>query len=337
MKRLLLLLLPFLLISCADSSSYEPYYYSGAALGTSYNLTIHGKKEKLRHSSLDSLFRKVNQSMSTYQADSDISRINEGDTTVKVDNMFREVFTISQEVYQETGGAFDPTVGVLVDAWGFGPGKAIKMDSTIVDSLKTYVGFDKVQLLKNGSIRKASPGLRFDFNAVAKGYTIDRIAVLLESLGYQNFLLELGGEVVARGKNMLKEKPWMVGVDDPEVEQGRELIAVLSLHDEALASSGNYRKFRVDPDTGEHFVHTVDPRTGYTRNSNILASTVIASQCAVADAYATAFMAMDLDASRKLLAQSQDLEAYIIYVDEGGETAEFMTPGFKSRVSGPRE
>ncbi len=337
MKQLTLVAAFLLLLACQGKSAHEAYYFRGPALGTSYSITLHGMENRFEQAALDSLFHAVNTSMSTYQKDSDISRINAGDSTIRVDAMFREVFEISEEVFSRTQGAFDPTVGVLVDAWGFGPGQAMALDSTRVDSLMTYVGFDKVALGPDGQVRVDTPGLRFDFNAVAKGYAIDRIAVLMDSLGYEDYLLELGGEIVAKGRNRIKDKPWVVGVDDPQAEETRELKVVLALYDEALASSGNYRKFREDPETGERYVHTVDPRTGFTKNSNILGATVIAKRCAVADAYATAFMAMELDASMALLEKTSGLEAYIIYLDENGETREFMTPGFRERVSGPRE
>lgn len=304
----------------------------GGALGTSYSITYLSPETLDYQKEIDSVFEVVNQSMSTYWPDSDISRINQGDTTVRVDAMFREVFNLSKEVYQKTNGYFDPTVGVLVDAWGFGPGKAMALDSASVDSLLEYVGFDKVQLSPEGKIKKQHPGIRFDFNAIAKGYAIDRLAIMLDNKGIKNYLVEVGGEIVATGENKLKDKSWVLGIDDPQVEEGRRLKATLTLKDRALASSGNYRKFRVDSLTGERYVHTIDPITGFTKNSKVLSASVIAPTCAEADAFATAFMAMDLKASKALLKQEKQLEAYLIYLDDQQQVQEYMTEGFQKRM-----
>jgi thiamine biosynthesis lipoprotein len=246
--------------------------------------------------------------------------------------MFKDVFLLSKEINSLTNGYFDPTVGVLVNAWGFGPGQELVMDSIKVDSLLEYVGFNKVSLTPTNRIRKLNPAIYFDFNAVAKGYAIDRLAVLLDQKGIQDYLVEVGGEVVAKGENRIKEKQWTVGIEDPQEENSRDLKTVIQLKDRALASSGNYRKFRVDEVTGKRYVHTIDPKTGYTKNSNVLGASVLANTCAKADAYATAFMAMDLDESIKLLVQQKEIEAYIIYVDTDGKIKEFITDGFKRLV-----
>jgi thiamine biosynthesis lipoprotein len=249
---------------------------------------------------------------------------------VAVDAQFREVFEASGLIYRRTGGYFDPTVGVLVDAWGFGPGPALEMDSLRADSLLQYVGFDKVRLTPDHRVVKQRHGIRLDFNAIAKGYAIDRLAAMLEKQGIRDYLVEVGGELRARGGNLDKGQDWRVGIDDPQVEQGRAIKRIIALADRSMASSGNYRKFRIDSVTGQKYVHTVDPHTGFTRNANILAATVLAPTCMVADGYATAFMAMDLEASRQLLSESPELEGYLIYLDGDGETREFMTPGFEA-------
>ena len=329
MNKTLYILFVLCFVACkGDKHGWVRNENVGAALGTSYSLIYLSKTEIDLQTEIDSVFRAINKSMSTYLSDSDISKINKGDTTLIVDEMFQEVFRISKEVNQKTNGYFDPTVGPLVDAWGFGPGEQIAMDSTIIDSLLGLVGIEKVQITEKGTIRKSDPNISLDFNAVAKGYAIDRLALLMEKKGIQNFLLEVGGELVAKGENRINEKPWVVGIDDPEMEVHRELKKLVYLKNRALASSGNYRKFRVDEQTGKRYVHTVDPKTGFTKNGNTLAATVLAKSCAEADAYATAFMVMDLDQSLKLLSKDRTLDGYIIYVDGNGETQEFMTDGF---------
>ncbi|ASV31207.1 FAD:protein FMN transferase [Maribacter cobaltidurans] len=302
----------------------------GEALGTTFNIIYFANEELNFQKEIDSVFTSVNYSLSTYIPDSDISRINRGDSLLVVDKMFREVFELSREVHKDTRGYFDPTVGVLVNAWGFGPGNQVSMDSTSVDSLLNYVGFNKVSITPENRIVKDNPNIYFDFNAIAKGYAIDRLALMLDRKGIANYLVEVGGEVVAKGINLEKEKPWVVGIDDPQVVTGRKLKLLINLTDRALASSGNYRKFRIDSVTGKKYVHTVDPITGYTKNSNTLGVTILATNCATADAYATAFMAMDLPEAFKVINSNKNLEAYIIYLDEKGVAKEFLTKGFKS-------
>lgn len=331
MKQTVAFLALFLCLGCS-SRPWVKNQNKGTALGTTFAITYIAGESLDYQRELDSLFQAVNRSMSTYMPDSDISRINRGDSTLAVDEMFREVFAISDGVHSATKGHFDPTVGVLADAWGFGPGTQLELDSLKVDSLLDYVGWEKVRLRPDHTIAKADPAIRFDFNAVAKGYTVDRIGALLDAKGIENYLVELGGEILAKGSNLLSGKPWTVGIDDPQAQQGRELKRIVLLEDRAMATSGNYRKFRLDPVSGEKYVHTLDPLSGYTKNSNVLAVSVLAGTCALADAYATAIMAMDLEDSKVLLKAHGELEAYIIFLDREGRTQEYMTPGFEARI-----
>lgn len=329
------LLVPFLsilLLSCQQQDQWIKNTNTGEALGTSYSIIYLAKDSLDLKQGIDSVFRVVNASMSTYIPTSDISRINLGDTTVVVDAMFREVMAISTEVHKETNGYFDPTVGILVNAWGFGPGAETSMDSAMVETLRTFVGLDKIKVTEDFRIKKEAAEIQIDFNAIAKGYAIDRLAAFLDGRDLKNYLVEVGGEIVAKGENKIKSQQWVVGIDDPQVTLGRQLKITLNLKDEALASSGNYRKFRIDSTTGQKYVHTIDPKTGFTKNSNVLAASVISPSCAVSDAYATAFMAMDLEASMALLNSKEQLEGYLIYLDPEGKVTEFMTPGFSEKV-----
>ena len=321
------------LISCKmDPEQVIKNSNVGGALGTSYSIIYLSDKELDYQREIDSVFSAMNQSLSTYIPTSDISEINRGNTDITVDHMFREVFDLSKEIHSKTDGYFDPTVGALVNAWGFGPGKKVLMDSTKVDSIMGFVGLDKVQLNENNKIVKEQSNIYIDFNAIAKGYAIDRLAKMMDEKGIDDYLLEVGGELVAKGINKIKQKPWVVGIDDPQVEEGRRLKILIELQDKALASSGNYRKFRIDSITGKKYVHTIDPKTGYTKNANTLGVTVLANSCAVADAYATAFMAMDFNKTMDFLSYQKELEAYVIYLDKDGQTKEFMTEGFKKVV-----
>ena len=320
-------------LNCVPDKDLIRNVAAGPALGTSYSIIYLTPEPLDLQAEIDSVFAVVNNSMSTYLPESDISKINIGDTTVVVDHMFQEVFDLSKQVHNSTDGYFDPTVGVLVDAWGFGPGQQIELDSSRIDSLLKYVGFDKVQITSDNRIVKDSPEIRFDFNAVAKGYAIDLLGRLLDQRNLDNYLIEVGGELLAKGENRQKNKRWVVGIDDPQVTEGRRLMRTIFLKDRAMASSGNYRKFRIDSITGEKYVHTIDPKTGYTKNSKVLATSVIAESCASADAYATAFMAMELEASQDILAREDDLEGYIIFLDDKGETQEYMTEGFTNLLT----
>ena len=334
MLRTVILLVAILIMGCRQQTSdLIRNTNSGPALGTSYNIIYLTSGELDLQPEINAVFDAVNKSMSTYIPTSDISRINDGDTTVIVDQMFREVFESSKEVFLSTNGYFDPTVGILVNAWGFGPGKQIALDQRAVDSLLLYVGLDKVTITDSNHFKKQFPEIQIDFNAIAKGYTLDRLALLMDENEIDNYLIELGGEVVTKGENKLRGKLWNVGIEDPQQPGPQALKLVISLKNRALASSGNYRKFRVDSISGEKYVHTIDPKSGFTKNSKILGANVLAGKCAIADAYATAFMAMELDSSIGLLKKHKELDAYIIYLGENGETLEYMTPGFKSLLS----
>ena len=327
---LLILFLGLFLIGCNPN---KPKIFKnqnvGPALGTSYNIIYLSHQELDYQKEIDSVFAAVNKSMSTYIQGSDISKINQGDSTLVVDHMFQDVFRLSKEVYEETESHFDPTVGVLVDAWGFGPGKQIALDSTRVDSLMYYVGFDKVSLTAEKTIHKENPKIKFDFNAIAKGYAIDRLAVLMNQKGIQNYLIEVGGEVVAKGQNIRSKRPWGVQIQDPQAERAKSAIR---LNDKAMASSGNYRKFRIDSITGKKYVHTIDPKTGYTKNAQTLSANVIANTCAEADAYATAFMVMPLEDVIEFVNSKNTVEVYIIFLDTASNTKEYMSEGFKNVV-----
>lgn len=304
----------------------------GAALGTSYSIIYIADSELDFQKEIDSVFEVVNKSLSTYIFNSDISKINDGDSTLVVDEMFKEVFELSKEIHQATDGYFDPTVGTLVDAWGFGPGKQIELDSARVDSLLRYVGFNKVGLEANGTIKKQHPEIKFDFNAIAKGYAIDVLAIMLDEKGISDYLIEVGGEVVGKGMNKIKDKDWVIGIDDPEVAFRGTPKKLINLNDRAMASSGNYIKFRLNEETGEKYVHTINPKTGYTRNSSTLAATVLAENCAKADGFATAFMAMDLKDVNNLMNSLERIDVYIIYSDQNGTIQEYMTEGFKDVI-----
>ena len=324
----------FVLISCDSGPSEE--LVVGEALGTTYSIKYYSEEDVNLEVALDSIFERVNQSMSTYHENSDISRINRGDSSVVVDSLFREVFELSEQVYAETSGYFDPTVGNLVNFYGFGPERMeIEIDSTTVDSLMNFVGLEKIIVSGENLVQKQSPQIYLDFNAIAKGYAVDLVGHYLTSQGVDNFLIEIGGELLASGKNLEKDDFWVVGIDDPAAAEGvRELKAAVELRNRAMATSGNYRKNRLDPETGQMFVHTINPLTGHAEKSDILSASVLAQNCALADAYATAFMAMGLEKAKEVLDDLEKVDVYLIYATKDGEIGTYRSHGFEEGLVG---
>ncbi len=327
-------LLSFLLLySCINKEPVQTLKTEqGFALGTTYLIKYEVKNDSIDLlENIDKIFSEVNQSMSTYLPTSDISKINKGDSTIVVDENFKEVFLKAREVWENSNQKFDPTVGALVNAWGFGPEITIKkMDKKQVDSILQFTGFSKVNLTDKGNIIKTHPSVYLDFNALAKGYTIDLIGRMFDKEGVKNYLIELGGEILTKGANTKTVKNWVVAIDHPLQNEGeRIMIQKVKLENKAMATSGNYRKFRVDQKTGEHYVHTINPQTGYPQKSNVLSVSVIADSCMEADAYATAFMVMSLEEAKEFLVKTNFLDAYIISTDKDGNLEEFKTKGFQ--------
>ncbi|MCH4821707.1 FAD:protein FMN transferase [Gramella lutea] len=335
MKRTLILIVSVItLLSCNKETEVKKHEYYGEALGTTYSVQYFADEELQFKKAMDSIIDEINSSMSTYITKSDISKINRGDSSVVVDEHFKKVFNASDKIFGESDGFFDPTVGVLVNAYGFGPGESLKqIDSIQLDSLKNLVGFDKIRIEEDNSIQKEHSAIYLDFNAIAKGYTIDVVAEYLDSKGINNYLIELGGELRAKGNNLENEASWLVGVDDPN-HQGskRKLYAKVKLINAAMATSGNYRKYRTDSISGQKFVHTINPKTGEAERSNILSASVIAENCMLADGYATAFMAMGLDKTKAMLERINGVEAYIMYSKEDGGMEIFSTSGFEKNL-----
>ncbi len=304
---------------------------AGFTQGTSYHITYESRGGEDYKKAMDSLLADFDRSLSTYDSNSIISRFNRNDPTVVADKKFTDVFNKSREVFMKTDGAFDITVGPIVDALGFGSGRKLNVDSTVIDSLRQYVGMEKVEL-KEGRLIKKNSAVRLDVNALAQGYSVDVAVDFLEHRKIRNYLVEIGGEVRANGKNEQGDY-WKVGIDKPiegRLVPGTELQTIIRLNDKALATSGNYRKFYVK--NGIKYVHTINPKTGYPVISNLLSATVISNDCMTADAYATAFMVIGVDRSIKFLAENRNLEGYLIYADEKGNFRIYFTPGLKKYI-----
>ena len=253
--------------------------------------------------------------------------INEN-TDLTADSLFTEVFLLAKQISQETHGAFDITVAPLVNAWGFGFKNAAQVDSIMIDSLHQFVGIAEVELI-DGKVVKIDPRLMLDCSAIAKGYGVDCVARLLDSKGIRNYMINIGGELVMKGENP-KMETWSIGVNKPiddSLSVNQEIQAVLKLTNVGLATSGNYRNFYYKG--GKKYAHTIDPRTGYPIQHNILSATVVAPDCATADAYATSFMVLGLDSAKQICNAHPELDAYFIYTTDKGNTEIYYTTGMK--------
>lgn len=307
-----------------------PYHHdTGFIFGTIYNVTY--QNDKNLKAEIEAELKKVDNSLSAFNEKSIISRINRNED-VEVNDMFAHVFTLAEDISKETGGAFDITVAPLVNAWGFGFKNDIKPTKHSIDSLMQLTGHEKVKL-SGKKIVKADKRIMLDCNAIAKGYGSDVVAALFRKKGVENFMIEIGGEVVTRGVNG-KRVPWKIGVTKPvndSLNTNQELQTVLNITNKAMATSGNYRNFYYKD--GKKYAHTIDPKTGYPVQHNILSATVIADNCATADAYATAFMVLGLDRAKAVMEKHPELMAYFIYSDNKGENAVWFSPALRNKIA----
>lgn len=311
MKNTLFALIIILVLSCKQEQKRNDLVrLSGLVFGTSFNIQYAADEDTNYSKQIDSLFNALNQSLSTYLIDSDISKLNRNELS-EVDHYFVEVFNTSKLIYKETNGVFDPTIGNVVNAWNFGAEtNKFLTDSTTIDSLMQYVGFNKVSL-KDHTINKPE-ATYLEFNAIAKGYGVDVIAEFLESENITDYLVEIGGEIRVKGKNTEKDSHWKVGLDEPRFDGEQSVFKALELKNEAMATSGTYRKFKVD-ENGNRYAHIINTKTGYPTKTNILSVSVIAPDCMTADGYATAFQAMGLEKVTNFLKSHPELKVYLIY------------------------
>lgn len=319
------LLTALMVLSCSRKKEY--IYTGGQIFGTYYSITyLHPEAENLQVR-IEQEMQKIDLSLSTFNPRSVISAINRNDS-VTTDILFETMFLSAQSVSEITHGAFDITVAPLVNAWGFGFGDHERKKIPDVQSLLSCTGYRKVKL-QNKQIIKADSCVMLDASAIAKGYAVDVIANLLAENGCKNYMVEIGGEVRCKGKNP-KNRKWRIGIEKPELNKSatrKGLHTTVSISDAAIATSGNYRQFySID---GKQYSHTIDPRTGYPANNNLLSVTVIAPTCIQADAYATAFMVLGVDSALHICGQQKKMECYLIYTDSIGSYAMVYTSGFE--------
>ncbi len=309
----------------------KPIHLAGEAQGTYYSILYYDSLHRDFHPQIDSLLKAFDQSVSLWVPNSVLSRINRNDSTVVLDKHFIGNFKLSEEISRKTKGAFDATVSPLVEVWGFGFESREKVDKKLVDSLLPLVNYKRIRLI-DGKIVKEDPRIRLDFNGIAQGYSDDVVGRFLEHFGIKNYLIDIGGEVKARGEKP-NGKLWKIGIEKPAPNKNadRTLKAVIALKDRSVATSGSYRKYFEE--NGVRYSHTIDPATGYPVQHSLLSVSVLANNTGAADAYATAFMVMGYKKARRFVEKSPDLEAFFIWSDSlTGNFKTYATPGFQKHI-----
>lgn len=334
-SKRLILQLPFLILLIVGTvmiiynQKNTPYQHDkGMIFGTVYHVTYQNS-DNLNDQIVTEL-NKVDSSLSMFNKQSVITKVN-NNQDIEVDQMFGDVFTLARTVSADTDGAFDITVAPLVNAWGFGFKNGTLPTKEKIDSLKAFVGFDKVSL-NDGKVKKSDPRTMLDCGAIAKGYGCDVVADYMRRQGIENFMVEIGGEVVTSGISE-KRVPWKIGVTKPSDDStntSKELQTVLNITDKAMATSGNYRNFYFK--NGRKYAHTIDPKSGFPVQHSLLSATVVANRCATADAYATSFMVMGIEKAKKVLERNPQLMAYFIYADKDGKYKVWSSPSMKGKI-----
>ncbi len=333
MRTLLLIITIGLILIISSCKKAEFASFNGLAQGTTYSIVYESSKNHSPDSlqyEVEKILHNFDMSLSLYIDSSVLSRVNRNED-VTVDTFFEEVFRKSAVISEMTDGAFDVTVGPLVRAWGFGPDDKRTFSEQKLDSLMNLVGMDKVSL-SNGKVVKADKGINLDFNAIAQGYSVDVVSSYFNDLGIENYLVEIGGEVRARGTK--NGNMWRIGIDKPEDNNfipGQTLEAIIKISDKSLATSGNYRRFYVED--GIKYSHTIDPKTGHPAKNRLLSSTIIADDCATADGIATACMVMGHEKSIEFIQANPQFEAFFVFSGDDGNYQTWISENLKEFLS----
>jgi len=319
-----------LFLSSMLYSQQESIKIEGEAQGTTYHISYFDSLNRDFQPEIDQILADFDKSVSTYLPTSIISRINSNEKGVKVDNYFKTCFKKAKEVWKNTNGAFDPTVYPLVNVWGFGPEKKQRIEKNKIDSILEFVGFDLIKL-KGNRIVKKDPRVQLDFNAFAQGYSVDVVAEFLNSKQIDSYLVEIGGEVYAKGKKP-DNTNWTVGIEKPidNKETENPLKAIIKLENLGIATSGDYRRYTVE--NGIKYAHHIDPKTGYPTKNNLLSASVFSKECITSDASATGILVMGIEKAKLFLKSHPEIQAYLIYSDNKGNYQVYETPGLQSIV-----
>ena len=327
MRKYILIISALLLFSCKEQP--KKTNYSGITQGSYFSITYYDESGRTFESEFDSIFDAVENSVSLWDENSIIRKVNRNEDVV-VDKVFRDNFEWAKKASEFSDGAFDATIGPLVAAWGFHYKKEMEMTPAMVDSIRQLVDFKKIEIIDN-KIVKAKPNMTLDFNAVAQGYTADLIGTFLEEKGVTNYLVDVGGEIMARGGKPNGEN-WIIGIEKPSenYDSERNVQLKITLKDKGIVTSGNYRKY-IEKD-GVRYSHSIDPKTGYPVPLNLLSATVIADNAAWADCLASICMIVGKDKALQMLEDNADIEGYLIFVDEDGTIKTTSTSGFKEYI-----
>lgn len=315
-KKISFLASLWILVFTACTGQKQYFVESGSVFHTVYHIKY--EAPELLTEKIDAEFQKFNLSLNPFNPNSIISKVNQNEP-VDADDWFIEVFNRAKEVSDHSDGVFDITCAPLINLWGFGFSKMDSVTPQMIDSIKQFVGYQRVRL-DGRKVIKDDPRVLLNCSAIAKGYACDVIARLLEREGIKNYMVEIGGEVAMKGVNQ-NGNCWRIGINKPEDDSTgikNDIEEVVQLCKKGgVATSGNYRNYYVKD--GKKYAHTIDPRTGYPSEQSILSATIVAQDCITADAYATAFMAMGLEKARQVAENIPDIEYFVIYADENGK------------------
>lgn len=332
MLTLLTFLVLFVPSARAQSLPGEPLIVEGQTMGTTYRVVYYDEPRRRDFKDdIDSLLSEVNKSISTYDPDAEISRFNRSEEGVSLRLPFLyDILITARRIHNQSGGAFDPTVMPLVNAWGFGPAKSLEPTPADIDSIRQFIGFEHIRFNRK-SVSKTDGRAQLDMGGIGQGYGADIICKFLVSKGIEDMLIELGGEGVALGKNLQKNQPWRIGILDPNSTPDDQFFkAYITLKDKAFTTSGNYFNYRIVD--GRKFGHTIDPETGYPVQRSLLSASVFARHCTVADAWATAFMVMGVEKAIDRAKRLRGIDVLFIYSTEEGGLATYVSPGLEENI-----
>ncbi len=320
-KSLLITLIVATLLFSCKTKKYRTL--KGITQGTTYSIIYESSNDY--SSKIKELLTEFDFVLSTYNDSSMISKINRNEQNIELNDVFMEFYNKSKYVYDKSNGYFDITIGPIIKAWGFGKNREFHCDSASIDSLLNFVGMDKIKI-ENNRLIKDNPNVFINSNAIAQGQSVDYIASFFEQENIPNYLIEIGGELRVKGLNP-ESVDWKIGIDKPiEGSQRTDLQAIVSLKNKSLATSGNYRNFLIHE--GKKYSHSINPKTGYPVKDKILSATIVADECSIADGFATACMVMGFDKAKEFVTNDSSIEAFIVYSDEQGNFAVFITDGF---------
>jgi len=323
----------FLILFTSCSNKIQLNNLNGYTFGTYYDIKFYSESKNFDESDLDSIFHEFNSSLSTYISSSIISKINSNDEYF-VDELFIDVYNKSKGIYELTEGYFDPTIGLLLEYYGFGPPNNFDFKKYSFSEILSSVGFDKTRLSFD-TIIKDNKLTKLDFNAIAKGYAVDIIASVMDQKNIDNYLIDIGGEIRSKGSNINNNESWKVAINNPDLNSEDKYYKILNLNNLSIATSGNYRNYKIDSITKKKYVHVINPITGKSEQGKILSVSVLSKSCFKADAYATAMMLGDIEYAIDLTNRVGEIESFIIYVDSNNDIADYSSDGFMKNIINP--